>query len=70
MTNDKAALMLEKTQEILERLWSGDSSLMMSYIDDDFILTDPSHSIFLSGKNEVSDILPQVISRTSVYTHR
>lgn len=67
MTNDKAALMLEKTQEILERLWSGDSSLMMSYIDDDFILTDPSYSIFLSGKNEVNDLLPQVISRTSVY---
>lgn len=50
MTSKNASLMVEITQDIITKLWLGDISDMLKYIDDDFILIDPNHRRFLHGK--------------------
>lgn len=62
MTSKNASLMVEITQDIITKLWLGDISDMLKYIDDDFILIDPNHRRFIHGKNELIDILPQIVS--------
>lgn len=62
MTSKNASLMVEITQDIITKLWLGDISDMLKYIDDDFILIDPNHRRFLHGKNELIDILPQIVN--------
>lgn len=62
MTSKNASLMIEMTQEIITKLWLGDISDMLKYIDDDFILTDHNRRRFLHGKDELIDILPQIVN--------
>lgn len=64
MTDEKAAFLIETTQKLIDDLWHGDSSMLMKHIDDDFILVDPSHDMFLNGKDKLNVVLTQVINQS------
>lgn len=68
MTSKDAALMVDITQDIIRKLWLGDISEMLKYIDDDFILVDTNQHRFLHGKNELVPVLPQIIKEAVKHT--
>ncbi len=63
MTDENAAILIETTQKLLNALLQGDTSMLMEHIDDDFILVDPNHDMFLDSKNKFNVVLTQVVSQ-------
>lgn len=64
MTDEKAAFLIGTTQKLIDGLWHGDSSMLMEHINDDFILVDPNHDLFLNGKDKLNVVLTQVINQS------